>query len=175
MSADPLRIRQIVWNLVKNAMHFTPVGGRITVTTEDVRPGIVRLTVSDTGIGFDVAAGAKMFEPFQQGGRSALHGGLGLGLAIAKGLVEAHGGTIVATSAGPDRGASFTVELALAGEARPALPAEPAVDGHHLRHGPLKILLVEDHEDTAQALAYVLENQGYTVELAYSVAQAIAK
>jgi PAS domain S-box-containing protein len=176
VSGDPLRLRQIVWNLVKNSIRFTPAGGRITLATDDPHPGRVELRVVDTGAGFSEDSVDKMFEPFSQGPRSAFHGGLGLGLAITKGLVDAHGATITATSDGPQRGACFTVEFATA-EAPMLLPAPPPVVVHADGNGTaaqLRILLVEDHEDTAQALAYVLEHQGYSVSLAHSVAQAIA-
>ena len=176
VSADPLRMKQIVWNLVKNAIRFTPAGGRITLATEDARPGAVRLVVTDTGAGFDAAIGARMFEPFHQGPRSAAHGGLGLGLAITKGLVEAHEGTIAASSDGPQCGARFVVELPVTSPEVPASEPLRAGGGGNgaAPHGRLRVLLVEDHEDTAQALAYVLEHEGYTVAVAHSVAQAIA-
>src|SRR6185369_10704437 len=89
ISADPLRLRQIVWNLLKDAIRYTPAGGKITIATADALHGRVQLSITDTGAGFTAETAAKLFEPFQQGPRSNLHGGLGLGLAITKGLVEA--------------------------------------------------------------------------------------
>jgi PAS domain S-box-containing protein len=175
VSADPLRLRQIVWNLLKNAIRYTPAGGKITIATADALHGKVQLSITDTGAGFTADTAAKLFEPFQQGPRSTLQGGLGLGLAITKGLVEAHGGEVFASSDGPQRGSCFVVELpATAVPLSNVTPVEaPPVDGV-AAHGGLRILLVEDHEDTAQALAFVLEHEGYTVALAHSVAQAIA-
>jgi CheY-like chemotaxis protein/anti-sigma regulatory factor (Ser/Thr protein kinase) len=173
VSADPLRLRQIVWNLVRNAVRFTPAGGTITVGTHDHDERALSITVADTGLGFDRAAAERMFEPFHQGPRSAAQGGLGLGLAIAKGLVAAHGGRITATSAGTNRGACFTVVLptttaVVAPAPAPSTAAPP--DGR----APISILLVEDHEDTARALAMILEHEGYRVELAHSVRGALA-
>jgi PAS domain S-box-containing protein len=178
VSGDPLRLRQIVWNLVRNAIRFTGTDGLITVATENVGRGIVRVTVTDTGVGFDAELAARMFEPFNQGPRSAAQGGLGLGLAITKGLVEAHGGKVSAASDGPQRGARFTVELPVAAaELQPSVSAAASAngsgDGAAAPHERLRVLLVEDHEDTAQALAYVLEHEGYVVVVAHSVAQAV--
>jgi len=173
VSGDALRLRQILWNLVRNAIRFTPAGGTITLATEDAAKGTLRLTVADTGGGFDGQMGAHMFEPFHQGPRSASQGGLGLGLAIARGLAEAHGGTIAATSDGPDRGARFVVELPTT-SALLAPRSAAAVAGRVATIAPLTILLVEDHKDTAQALAMVLRHAGYTVHVAHTVRQAIA-
>ncbi len=173
--ADPLRLRQVVTNLVRNAIAFTPPGGRVTVRTHDGFRGFTTLAVSDTGIGFDAATHARMFEPFEQGPRPD-RGGLGLGLAICKGLVEAQGGTIAAFSDGVGRGARLVIDL-------PATAAgpEPIVDGDAKAgagcvapRGGLTILLVEDHHDTGLALSYVLERAGYRVELAHTVTAALA-
>jgi PAS domain S-box-containing protein len=169
---DALRLRQVLTNLLRNAIHHTPPGGRITVGTRDVLGARLQLTVQDTGAGFDEETRARMFEPFDQGSRLG-KGGLGLGLAICRGLVEAHRGSIIACSEGAGRGACFTVELP-ATEARPTiLPVEPLVE-QPARNGPLRILLVEDHEDTCIALSYVLTHEGYLVQFAHSVSQALA-
>src|SRR5512135_312783 len=109
--ADPARLRQILWNLIGNAVKFTPRGGRIALGTADDESGRVAIRVSDTGVGIEPAALARIFDAFEQGQRTLErgHGGLGLGLAIAKALAELHGGRLEGTSAGPGRGATFTL------------------------------------------------------------------
>jgi signal transduction histidine kinase len=92
VSGDPLRLRQVVCNLVKNASKFTPQGGTVIISTADIAPAAVRMVVRDSGIGADQEVLEKMFEPFEQGGRMRDSQGLGLGLTICKGLVEAHHG-----------------------------------------------------------------------------------
>jgi signal transduction histidine kinase len=115
VEADPARLQQVVWNLLSNAVKFTPKGGRVEVRTEAGADAVV-LTVTDTGRGFDAAFAPHVFEPFRQADSSTRreHGGLGLGLSIARHLVELHGGTITAASDGPGRGATFTVTLPVA-------------------------------------------------------------
>src|SRR5688572_13387627 len=115
VDADPARLQQVVWNLLSNAVKFTPKGGRVEVRTEAGADAVV-LTVTDTGRGFDAAFAPHVFEPFRQADSSTRreHGGLGLGLSIARHLVELHGGTITAASDGPGRGATFTVTLPVA-------------------------------------------------------------
>jgi signal transduction histidine kinase len=112
IEADAARLQQVVWNLLSNAVKFTPAGGRVEVRTE-TGDGEVVLTVTDTGRGFDAAFAPHIFEPFRQADASTQreHGGLGLGLSIARHLVELHGGRISAASDGLERGARFTVRL----------------------------------------------------------------
>ena len=110
---DALRLQQVFWNLLVNAIKFTPAGGRVSVTTA-IEDGEVAVTVTDTGRGIDPAFLPVVFERFRQAPEGRARGGLGLGLAIARQIVEAHGGTIHAASEGPDRGASFVVRLPLA-------------------------------------------------------------
>ena len=112
---DPSRLGQVFWNLLKNAVKFTPAGGRVVVTSVNPAPGRIAITVADSGIGIDPEVLPSIFTPFEQGERTVTRrfGGLGLGLAITRRLVEMHDGTIGATSPGKDRGASFTVELAV--------------------------------------------------------------
>jgi signal transduction histidine kinase len=109
---DPGRLQQVVWNLLSNAVKFTPPGGRVAVRL-DQRDGAARLTVSDTGQGIDPAFLPYVFDPFRQadGSITRIHGGLGLGLSIVRRLVELHGGTVRAESAGLGQGATFVVEL----------------------------------------------------------------
>ena len=115
LNGDFARLQQVCWNLLKNASKFTPAGGRICLRTRQDGPGQIALEVTDTGIGMEPAALARVFRPFEQADTSIaqLFGGLGLGLAISKASVEAHGGTIHAASDGPGRGATFTVRLPL--------------------------------------------------------------
>jgi signal transduction histidine kinase len=113
LRADAGRLRQVLWNLVRNAVKFTPAGGRIVVTTGNSADGCLCLDVSDTGVGIEPAALGRVFEAFEQWDRAAgsRAGGLGLGLAIARSLVVAHGGTLSASSPGIGHGATFRVTL----------------------------------------------------------------
>ena len=119
VNADPARLQQVIWNLIKNALKFTASGGTITIRTRD-EPSAqgdaerrLAIEVADTGIGIEPDVLPKIFDPFQQGESTITRrfGGLGLGLAISKGIVEGHGGTIRAESAGRDRGTTFRVDL----------------------------------------------------------------
>jgi signal transduction histidine kinase len=112
IDADGARLQQIVWNLLSNAVKFTRAGGRIDVRTARAGDGVV-LTVIDTGVGFDEAFAPEIFKPFRQADPSVSreHGGLGLGLSIAKHLAELHGGTLTGSSPGVNRGATFTLTL----------------------------------------------------------------
>ena len=173
---DAARLQQVVWNLLKNAIKFTPAGGAITVATRNDEIGRLVIEVTDTGVGIEPDVLPRIFDAFEQGEVAvARHfGGLGLGLAISKGLVAAHGGTIAAHSAGRNRGATFTVTLeTVPYEAplprRPATPTLPS----HARAGRLSILLVEDHVDTARALKRLLDGLGYDVRAADSVQAAL--
>ena len=108
MRADSARLQQIFWNLIKNAVKFTPPNGRITITTSNDSGGKLRVEIVDTGMGIEPEALPKIFDAFEQGGRTQL-GGLGLGLAISKTLVEAHKGTITAQSDGRNKGSKFAL------------------------------------------------------------------
>jgi signal transduction histidine kinase len=110
--ADPARLQQVFWNLIKNAVKFTPREGTVTVQSANFGDKI-RVRVKDTGMGIDKSMLEKIFKPFEQGGQKITHeyGGLGLGLAISKATIDAHGGRLTAESAGKNMGAEFTVEL----------------------------------------------------------------
>jgi signal transduction histidine kinase len=114
--ADPARLQQVFWNLIKNAVKFTPPEGTITVQSANFGDKI-RVRVKDSGMGIEKSMLEKIFKPFEQGGTKVTHeyGGLGLGLAISKATIDAHGGTLSADSAGKSRGAEFTVELQTVG------------------------------------------------------------
>src|SRR5262249_45199031 len=149
----------------------TKSGDRIAIRSEASAPGSIRIVVADSGAGIPAAFLHRLFVPFEQMDRS--HGvGLGLGLAIAKGLVEQQGGTIGAHSEGPGTGATFTVELpttrpAFGGRDEDAAPVDRPVND-------TKVLLVEDHADSAEAIELGLTSAGYQVAVADSVRAALA-
>ena len=172
---DATRLHQVFWNLVKNAIKFSMAGGRITVHTCNPAPGEFVLTVEDTGAGITRQTLPDIFRAFVQGesreARAA--GGLGLGLAISKAIVEAHGGTIRAESAGPGRGAIFTIELAavLPFPGAAVIESEP-----QFRTTPpsLRLLVIEDHEPTMMVLVRLLRRYGHEVFTAENVERALA-
>ena len=166
VEGDPVRIQQILWNLVRNAVKFTPPGGRIEVRSGNI-DGVLSVTISDTGIGIEAEAMERLFTPFEQAGEEITRefGGLGLGLAISAKLVEMHGGRIAATSDGRHKGASFTVSLPVARAPHHAVSdgtgqavGEAGEDGTGEIGGrrKLRILLVEDHDDTRGVLMRLL-------------------
>jgi len=110
---DPVRLQQVFWNLLRNAIKFTDQGGQISAIIREGKTGFVAVEIADTGMGIDPQRLGKIFEAFEQGGREIQirFGGLGLGLAICQALAEAHHGTVAAHSAGKGKGATFTVEL----------------------------------------------------------------
>ncbi len=166
---DAARLEQVFWNLLRNAIKFTPPGGAISVRTADEKGGRVSVSVSDTGMGIARDDLGRIFDPFEQGARAEVHGGLGLGLAIAREMTERHGGTIAAASDGQGRGATFEVALpAISGASEGEAAARPA-DAARIR-----ILVVEDHADTARAIAALLRADGHEVVIAGTVAEAVA-
>ncbi len=179
---DPDRLQQVVWNLTWNAVKFTPRGGTVTVRGE--RSGdAVTLVVADTGEGIAPEFLPHVFERFRQADSSSTrsHGGLGLGLAITRHLVGLHGGTVRAESGGAGQGATFTVTLPLAFAelTRATAPEEETTEGGSKRGlGALKgvrVLVVDDEPDAREILAEVLRGDGAEVELAGSVAAALAR
>jgi PAS domain S-box-containing protein len=179
VSADSDRLRQVFWNLLTNAVKFTPAGGRVNVGLWR-RGNHVEMRVTDTGQGIDAAFLPQVFDAFRQGDGSSArrHGGLGLGLAVCKQLVELHGGTIGADSPGPGGGATFTVSLPL-----PRLPggkAPGSTGGSPLASGTenggslagIRVLLVEDEAETRSALSALIRRAGATVTAVDSSAAA---
>jgi PAS domain S-box-containing protein len=171
--ADPARLQQVFWNLVKNAAKFTPEGGRLDLSTKNNGAHQIVIEITDNGIGIDPDLMPKIFDAFEQGGRvvTSKYGGLGLGLAVSKRVVDLHHGTISARSAGPGRGATFVVtlnamETSLLEGPVLFLESEPAVAQH------LQILFVEDHKDTACVLGRILKNAGFDVSHADSLIKA---
>jgi PAS domain S-box-containing protein len=171
--ADCIRLQQVFWNLINNAVKFTPQGGQITIRTSNDRAGRFHFEITDTGIGIEPQRLASLFQPFEQADPSVTRqfGGLGLGLAISKRLVDLHHGKIEAESRGRSCGATFTVTL-------DAVPDGAAANGLNHRLGgktsrPLRILLVEDHQDTRRTLSRLLTHFGHNVVTAENVECAI--
>ena len=175
ISGDRKRILQVVANILTNAIKFTPEGGRIGVRMS-VSEHEVALTVSDSGIGMDAELAARVFDLFVQGHRTLdrAQGGLGIGLALAKSLVESHEGAISAYSGGPGEGSSFTVTLPrLAGDALGAAePAAPAMTG--MAGQALRVVVVDDNRDAADALVGLLSACGHEARALYSSSAALA-
>lgn len=178
LHADPSRIQQVLWNLLRNAVKFTPRGGEVAIGTRDAAgPGgepWIHIDVVDSGIGIDPARLEQIFQPFDQGGLAGDHrfGGVGLGLSIARSVLDLHEGKISAKSGGPNRGATFTVELPCAAlpSEREAAAAPPVAAGDETALqlplkaiAPLRLLLVEDHPSTLKALTGFLRDEGYHV------------
>lgn len=177
VDGDPARLRQIFWNLLKNAIKFTPKSGRIDVETSDGegQPGLC-VRVTDTGIGIEPGHLSRILHPFQQpAARPGQPGaGLGLGLAITDSLVRAHGGRLLPSSGGTGRGATFTVELAtIPPPARPTSERERRAQTAE-EPGSRRILLVEDHEETLRVTSDILVEDAYVVRTAGSVEEALA-
>ena len=175
ISGDANRLQQVVWNLLSNAVKFTGSGGRVCVTVSKAGPA-VEISVSDTGQGIDKEFLPYVFDRFRQADSTTTrqHGGLGLGLAIARHLVEIHGGIIKAESLGEGRGATFTIRLPLveatAGAAdttQPSLPRAP-----QLLSG-LNVLLVDDDSDTLKLMATALTKRQANVTAVSSAGEAI--
>jgi PAS domain S-box-containing protein len=172
VSADAARLQQVFWNLLKNALKFTPLEGRISIRTQNV-DGRIRIEVADTGIGIAPEALSRIFNAFEQAEKTLTRrfGGLGLGLSIAKAVVEMHRGSISALSEGPGNGAVFTVELdtIVPEPERPVVGSAAPVN----RDKRWRVLLVEDNLDTLRILSRLLERWGYEVRLAATVAKAL--
>jgi signal transduction histidine kinase len=172
--ADPARLQQIFWNLLKNAVKFTPAAGAIAIATRDLPGNEIEISVTDTGIGIDPELREKIFDAFEQGHAAITrrYGGLGLGLAISKALVEAHHGTIRAENG--EVGARLVVVLPTQAAPLPATPPAPSTNGIRLEKQAksASVLLVEDHADTALLLGRILELHGYRVHIAHCISQA---
>lgn len=175
VTGDPARLQQVLWNVVGNAVKFTPEGGRITVETFNPAPGEVSVRVADTGIGMSQETMDNLFSSFYQGSdeRRRKYGGLGLGMSISKTLIHQHQGTITAASPGPNQGATFIVSLPVAGPDGVELPLLAQADNPGSGLPPLHLLLVEDHRDTAAALSSLLGRRGHHVRVEGTVASAV--
>ncbi|MEO6003870.1 MAG: ATP-binding protein [Opitutus sp.] len=165
VNGDAVRLHQIVWNLLNNAQKFTDSTGLVRIHTRSPRPGILRFEVSDTGCGISPETMPRLFTAFEQGSNHTARqrSGLGLGLSITRKIVDAHGGSISATSAGVGQGSTFIVELTAI---EPSVPRAPAGIPQQATSQPvrrLQILLVEDHAPSLQALARLLTMIGHDV------------
>jgi len=179
--ADPPRLQQVLWNVLKNALKFTPAGGTITIRSSN-QPASqsgpdghdVKVAISDDGIGIEPETLPRIFRAFEQGeaARDGRCGGLGLGLAISRSVVEKHGGRLSAASAGTGRGATFILELATVPAPVVPHPDLPPAPGTGPAHRSLRILLVEDHKDTLRFLASILGQRQHAVRTAATLSAA---
>ena len=180
ISGDPDRLQQIVWNLLTNSVKFTNKGGRIVVTLAGEGSDAV-LCVKDTGIGMSSALIPHIFERFRQGASSAsrVHGGLGIGLALVRHLVEMHGGTVEAQSAGDGHGSTFVIRVPMLGTRAIAdRPALSALDASDVTHGSgelagVSIVVVDDDKDARDLISTTLTHAGADVLPAGSMAEAL--
>jgi CheY-like chemotaxis protein len=180
IQGDPPRLQQVVWNLMANAVKFTPAGGTVTIELLDSANGVL-LRVCDDGSGIDPEFLPFVFDRFRQadGSVSRQHGGLGLGLAIVRHLVELHGGTVRAESAGKDLGATFSVELPTLAEitAPPFHDDDPAAEtvdsSSPSALAGYRLLVVDDEDDARVLIATLLEAAGAEVRSASSVHEAL--
>ena len=170
--ADPVRIQQVFWNLINNAVKFTPQKGRISIRSFNKGRQFV-FEINDTGIGIEPERAARIFEPFHQGERSITRrfGGLGLGLTISKTLLDLHGGTISVESAGKDQGTTFRVFLDPLH--KPVKAATEKVSKSVTAPKSLRLLLVDDHADTRSVLSRLLTKSGHEVVTADSADKAL--
>jgi CheY-like chemotaxis protein/two-component sensor histidine kinase len=173
VDGDSTRLAQVLGSLLQNSAKFTGSGGRVTLSLS-VEDGSAKVRVTDTGAGIEPALVGQVFEPFVQAERTLARtrGGLGLGLALVKGLVELHGGSVSARSDGPGAGAEFTVTLPLAGAAAPdhaaAVERPPATPAR-------RVLVVDDNVDAAASLSDLVSHFGHTVEVVHDGPAAVAR
>ena len=180
VAGDSIRLQQIVANLLSNAIKFTPAGGRVAVTLTSAGSH-AEIQVADSGEGINADFLPRIFERFSQADLSTTrrHGGLGLGLAIVRALVERHGGSIRAESPGPGLGATFSVRLPVISAEEAVAAQQRALDTTMGRPEPTRldhahVVLVEDDDDTRQVLVMILELAGAKVTGAGSVREALA-
>lgn len=169
VNADRVRLAQAIGNIIINAAKYTPPGGDIRLRTFNEN-NQAAIEVSDTGVGITPEFVPKVFDLFAQGDRSLdrSQGGLGIGLAVCKKLIEMHGGTVTASSAGPGRGATFTIRLPLA-DAAPDAAANAQSSSAPTR----RVLIVDDNQDSADSLAMLLQLDGHDVRAVYSAMDAL--
>jgi len=173
VAADAAKFQQIIWNLLKNAVKFTPDAGEIAISSSNAAPDVLTISVCDTGIGMEPEVMQRIFDPFEQGNRSfeRRFGGLGLGLAISKSLAQAHSGTLTAQSDGRDRGSTFILSMQTLSPAEVAIV--PRKISSEASQQGLKILLVDDHQDTCAALEKLLVRRGHLVAATHNVRSAL--
>jgi signal transduction histidine kinase len=173
VAADAAKFQQIIWNLLKNAIKFTPNDGEIVISSSNPSPGVLTISVRDTGIGMEPEMMQRIFDPFEQGNRSfeRRFGGLGLGLAISKSLAQAHGGALTVHSEGRDRGSTFILSMQTLSPVEAA--TVPPKARSEASQQSLKILLVDDHQDTCAALEKLLVRRGHLVAATHNVRSAM--
>jgi len=179
VDGDATRLSQVVINLLTNAAKYTPDGGKVELVLEcdECEPGAATIRVRDNGIGIPAAALATVFDMFSQlePALDRAKGGLGIGLALVRGIVELHGGAIHAHSAGPGLGSEFIVRLPLvAGAACPAAGEPDTVAGTGAGPAPVRIMVVDDNQDAAETLTLALELFGCEARVAHTAADALA-
>src|SRR5205809_4150843 len=182
VEGDPARLQQVFWNLIKNSVKFTPEKGGIIIETVNPTSEEIEIRIRDTGIGIEPEKIDKMFNAFEQGQIAITRrfGGLGLGLAISKAMVDAHGGKIRVESPGRDRGSTFSLNLKTV--------SAPSAAGDGAEEGPSatreaeprlptlrRVLVVDDHRDTCTGMKMMLERRGYEITVAHSAEQAVEK
>jgi signal transduction histidine kinase len=170
LDADPERLSQVVTNLLNNAARYTPEGGRISVTVS-FHEGEAALSVRDTGVGIVADDLERVFDMFTQVGGPG-SGGLGIGLALVRGIVELHGGRVEASSDGTGRGSEFRVFLPLATMASPE-PESAEATPASARSQPRRVLVVDDNFDSAEMLGAILEHHGHAVSIAHDAETAL--
>ncbi len=170
---DPARLQQVLWNLLNNAVKYTPDGGHISVRSRTVDHERIRIEVVDDGVGIQPVDLSRVFKVFERGyGATAFHAsGLGLGLAICRLIAEAHHGTLTGASQGRHKGSTFTLDLATV--SAPSIRTDPDVQPNGSRQRSLRILLAEDNTASAQVITDVLRSRGHMVTLATSLRMAI--
>lgn len=172
-SGDPARLQQVFWNALANAVKFTPAGGVIHVRTQNDASRSILIEIRDSGIGVEPSQLTAIFRAFEQGRGARRRSGLGLGLTIAKALVEAQHGSIFATSDGPGLGTTIHITLPTISGA-PKLQETTVPPGGAVESRAYHLLVVEDDRDTAEFMTLVLEKRGYRVTVAHSRAEALA-
>ena len=178
--ADAARLQQVFWNLLKNAIKFTPSGGTVEVRTSNVggddTADSFQVEVIDDGIGIEPEILPRLFDEFEQGERTITRqfGGLGLGLTISRSLVQMQHGTLTASSAGTNRGATFTVTLPAIATPAPQTPADKLPSKTEPPARTATVLLVDDHADTLRIMSRLMQSVGYQILTADNVASALA-
>lgn len=181
VNGDPARLQQVFWNVIKNAVKFTPEGREIVVETSNPADHKIEIRAIDNGIGIEPAKMDKIFNAFEQGQTSITRrfGGLGLGLAISKAMVRAHGGTVSVQSEGTNRGSTFRIMLntvpAPTAEEKNGHRAPTEVPAGKTPEKKSHLLVVDDHQDTCLGMKMLLERRGYRITIANSADQAIEK
>lgn len=171
---DPVRLEQIFWNLLRNAIKFSDGALKVMVRSSNPWPAVLRFEISDAGVGLEPAELQRIFKPFEQphDAQGYRFGGLGMGLFISQAIAAQHGTQIEALSEGRGQGATFRLELRTTNPSQDTVEETPL--GEPMDHRGLRILLVEDHENTRQVLSRLLTKSGHSIKSAESVQAAMA-